>query len=65
MTAARTDRTGSGARAVAGPCAELPETATGSAHCRTAGYGAGLYESFGIAPPPNPSLQLRTAGPSA
>lgn len=29
------------------------------------GDGAGLYESFGFAPPPHPSLQLRTAGPSA
>lgn len=27
--------------------------------------GAGLYESFGFAPPRHPSLQLRTAGPSA
>lgn len=31
----------------------------------TARDGAGLYESFGFAPPRHPSLQLRTAGPSA
>ncbi|WP_326674119.1 GNAT family N-acetyltransferase [Streptomyces sp. NBC_01257] len=29
------------------------------------GDGAGLYESFGFAPPANPSLQLRTARPPA
>ncbi|MGN5632537.1 GNAT family N-acetyltransferase [Streptomyces sp. AC154] len=36
MTTASNDRTGSGARAAAGPGAELPETAAGSAHRRAA-----------------------------
>ncbi|OKK23973.1 hypothetical protein AMK09_07755 [Streptomyces sp. CB02488] len=41
------------------------ETRVAVVSLNATGDGAGLYESFGFAPPPNPSLQLRTAGPSA
>ncbi|MFJ1895988.1 MULTISPECIES: GNAT family N-acetyltransferase [unclassified Streptomyces] len=40
------------------------ETRAAVVSLNATGDGAGLYESFGFAPPPHPSLQLRTAGPA-
>lgn len=40
------------------------ETRVTVVNLNATGDGAGLYESFGFAPPRHPSLQLRTAGPS-
>ncbi|MFD0019969.1 GNAT family N-acetyltransferase [Streptomyces sp. NPDC058382] len=41
------------------------ETPVTVVNLNATGDGAGLYASFGFAPPRHPSLQLRTAGPSA
>ncbi|MFF1920033.1 GNAT family N-acetyltransferase [Streptomyces sp. NPDC058221] len=41
------------------------ETRVTVVNLNATGDGAGLYESFGFAPPANPSLQLRTAGAPA
>ncbi|MEU8509382.1 GNAT family N-acetyltransferase [Streptomyces brevispora] len=38
------------------------ETRVTVVNLNATGNGAGLYESFGFAPPRHPSLQLRTAG---